>query len=360
MSKHKIRSNPRHASDRNPDEPSDLPKKSWKGVLKRTVAEFRDDNLTDWAAALTYYGVLSIFPALLALVSVLGVIGRSAIQPLIDNVATLAPGEVRDILVSMLRQLQNNQGGAGIALIIGVAVALWSASGYVAAFMRASNAVYDIEEGRPIWKKLPVRLGVTVALLVMLALSSFAVVLTGDLSRRIGDLVGLGDTAVSVWNIAKWPALVVLVSLMIALLYWAAPNVRHGGFRWVTPGSILAVLLWIVASACFAFYVANFGSYNKTYGSLAGVIIFLIWLWITNIVILLGQEFDAEMQRGRAIQAGRPPDEEPYVEPRDTRGFPDSPPASSAEGGDDREEGGDDRERTGSARRADPDRDTGR
>ncbi|WP_078592045.1 YihY/virulence factor BrkB family protein [Streptomyces megasporus] len=337
MSKHRIRKDERSASDRTPDELSDLPKRSWKGVLKRTVAEFKDDNLTDWAAALTYYGVLSIFPALLALVSVLGVVGKSAIQPLIDNVATLAPGEVRDILVNMLEQLQNNQAGAGLALIIGVAVALWSASGYVAAFMRASNAVYDIEEGRPIWKKLPVRLGVTIALLVMLALSSFAVVLTGDLSRRVGDLVGLGDTAVTVWNIAKWPALVILVSLMIALLYWAAPNVRHGGFRWITPGSLLAVLLWVLASACFAFYVANFGSYNKTYGSLAGVIIFLIWLWITNIVILLGQEFDAEMQRGRAIQAGHREDEEPYVEPRDTRAFSSDSPASSGEAPEDRE-----------------------
>ncbi|HZG05879.1 MAG TPA: YihY/virulence factor BrkB family protein [Streptomyces sp.] len=334
MAKHKIRQHQQEGADRPPETPARLPGKSWWGVLKRTVAEFRDDNLTDWGAALTYYGVLSIFPALLALVSVLGVIGRSAIQPLIDNVATLAPGPVRDILVSMLRQLQNNQGGAGIALVIGVALAVWSASGYVAAFMRASNAVYDIEEGRPIWKKLPVRVGVTVALLVILALSSFAVVLTGDLARRAGDLVGLGNTAVTVWNIAKWPALVVLVSLMIALLYWAAPNVRHGGFRWISPGSFLAVLLWIAASAGFAFYVANFGSYNKTYGSLAGVIIFLIWLWITNIVILLGQEFDAEMQRGRAIRAGHPADEEPYVEPRDTRAFSSGSPGSPDDGPD--------------------------
>ncbi|GAA2404059.1 YihY/virulence factor BrkB family protein [Streptomyces glaucosporus] len=352
MSKHKTRQGLAEESGRTPDELSDLPKKSWKGVLKRTVAEFRDDNLTDWAASLTYYGILSIFPALLALVSVLGVIGRSAIQPLADNIGSLTPGPVRAILLSMLEQLQGNQGGAGIALVIGVAVALWSASGYVAAFMRASNAVYDIEEGRPIWKKLPVRVGVTLVLLVMLALSSFAVVLTGDLARRAGDLVGLGGTAVSVWNIAKWPALAVLVSLMIALLYWAAPNARQGGFRWVTPGSLLAVLLWVAASAGFAFYVANFGSYNKTYGSLAGVIVFLVWMWISNIVILLGQEFDAEMQRGRAIQAGRPADEEPYVEPRDTRTFP---PGYPDDGG-----ARDDEEGEGSARRTDPGRDADR
>jgi membrane protein len=327
MSKRKTQHQQRDGSaGQAPEEPTDLPKKSWKGVLKRTVAEFKDDNVTDWAAALTYYGILSIFPALLALVSILGVIGRSAIQPLIDNLGTIAPGAARDILESMLMQLQNNQGTAGIALIVGLALAIWSASGYVAAFMRASNAIYDIEEGRPIWMTLPVRVGVTLTLLVILALSSIAVVFTGGLAQRAGDVIGLGDTFLTVWSIAKWPVLVLLVAFMIALLYWAAPNVKRR-FRWVSPGSLIAVLLWIVASAAFALYVANFGNYNKTYGSLAGVIIFLIWMWITNIVILLGQELNAEIERGRAIAAGRPADEEPYVEPRDTRKFSDDNPS---------------------------------
>ncbi|PJE95164.1 ribonuclease [Streptomyces carminius] len=325
MSEHENRQYEPEESGREAQKPADLPKKSWKGVLKRTGAEFKGDNLTDWAAALTYYAVLSIFPALLALVSILGVIGRSAIQPLIDNISTLAPGAARDILLDMLRQLQNNQGAAGIALIVGIALAVWSASGYVAAFMRASNAVYDIEEGRPIWMTLPLRVGITLALLILLAVSSVAVVFTGGLAQRAGDIIGLGDTFLTVWSIAKWPVLVLLVAFMIALLYWAAPNVKRR-FRWISPGSLLAVLLWMVASAGFAFYVANFGNYNKTYGSLAGVIIFLIWLWITNIVILLGQEFNAEIERGRAIQGGRSPDEEPYVEPRDTRKFSEDNP----------------------------------
>ncbi|MCI0386383.1 YihY/virulence factor BrkB family protein [Streptomyces sp. CNQ085] len=303
-----------------PEEPTDLSKRSWKGVLRRTVAEFKDDNVTDWAAALTYYGILSIFPALLALVSILGVIGSSAIQPLIDNLGSIAPGAARDILESMLTQLRGNQGAAGFALVIGLALAIWSASGYVAAFMRASNAIYDIEEGRPIWMTLPVRVGITLILLVILALSSVAVVFTGDIAQRAGDVIGLGGTFLTVWSIAKWPVLVLLVAFMIALLYWAAPNVKRR-LRWVSPGSLVAVLLWIVASAAFAFYVANFGNYNKTYGSLAGVIIFLIWLWITNIVILLGQEINAEIERGRAMEDGHPADEEPYVEPRDTRKF---------------------------------------
>jgi membrane protein len=309
-----------------PERPGDLPKGSWSGIFKRTVKEFQKDNLSDWAAALTYYGVLAIFPALLALVSVLGLIGSSAIQPMIDNLGGLAPGPAREILTDMLTQLQRNQGKAGIALVIGIVVALWSASGYVAAFMRASNAVYDIGEGRPVWKTIPLRLAVTLSLVLLLAVSSVAVVLTGALASRAADVIGMGDTALTVWNIAKWPVLVVLVCLMIALLYWAAPNVKHGGFRWVSPGSLLALLLWIVVSAGFAVYVANFSSYGKTYGSLASVIVFLIWLWLSNIAILLGLEFDAELARGRAMAAGHPPQAEPYAEPRDTRKLPSDPP----------------------------------
>ncbi|CAL9606216.1 YihY/virulence factor BrkB family protein [Streptomyces sp. enrichment culture] len=298
--------------------PAQLPGRSYGSVLKRTVKEFKQDNLTDWAAALTYYGVLSIFPALLALLSVLGLMGTSTIRPLIDNVGQLAPGAARDMLTSVLEQLEGSQGKAGLALAVGLAVALWSASGYVAAFMRASNAVYDIGEGRPVWKTLPVRLGVTLVVVVLLALIAVGVVFTGDLARRTGDVLGVGDTAVTVWNIAKWPVMVVLFSLIIALLYWAAPNVRRR-FRWVLPGGLLAILLWMVASALFALYVANFSSYDKTYGSLAAVIVFLVWLWISNIAILLGLEFNAELERERAIEAGHPPKAEPYVEPRDTR-----------------------------------------
>ncbi|MBT2368114.1 YihY/virulence factor BrkB family protein [Streptomyces sp. ISL-10] len=295
-----------------------MPKRSWGAVLKRTLKEFKEDNLTDWAAALTYYGVLAIFPALLALISILGLLGSSTIKPLIDNLGSLAPGSVRDILNSMLTQLQSSQGKAGIALIIGLVVALWSASGYIAAFMRASNAVYDIGEGRPVWKTLPTRLVITVVVVVLLALIAIGVVFTGALAQKTGQVLGIGDTAMTVWNIAKWPVMVILFSLIIALLYWASPNVKRG-FRWVTPGSLLAVLIWLVASALFALYVANFSSYDRTYGSLAAVIIFLIWLWISNIAILLGLEFNAELERERAIGAGHPPGEEPYVEPRDTR-----------------------------------------
>ena len=300
-----------------PESPAKLPKRSWGGVLKRTVREFKEDNLTDWAAALTYYGVLSIFPLLLALISVLGLVGQSATQPLIDNIGQVAPGAAKDIVTSAIQNLQRSAGAAGILFIVGLAGALWSASGYIAAFMRASNAIWDVEEGRPIWKTIPMRVVITVITVILLTVMALAVVLTGPLAEQVGNIVGLGSTAVTVWDIAKWPVLILIVSFMFAFLYWASPNVRHPKFQWVTPGGLIAVLLWIVASAAFAFYVANFGSYNKTYGALGGVIIFLVWLWISNLVILLGAELNAEIERGRQIEAGTPPEKEPFLAPRD-------------------------------------------
>jgi membrane protein len=306
-----------------PAGPTKLRKRAWRDVLSRTLSEFKDDNLTVWAAALTYYGILSIFPAIIALVSILGLIGTSATQPLLDNLGQLAPGPAKDILTSALENLQRSRGSAGIMFFVGLVLALWSASGYVAGFMQASNAIYDIEEGRPIWKTVPLRLGVTLVLVLLLALSAVAVVLTGSLAAHAGDIVGVGSTAVTVWDIAKWPVLLLMIATIFAVLYYMSPNVKHAGLRWVTPGGILAVVVWIAASALFALYVANFGSYNKTYGALAGPVIFLIWLWISNIAVLLGAELNAELERGRAIEAGHPADVEPFAEPRDTRAFSD-------------------------------------
>jgi membrane protein len=300
-----------------PDNPTDLPKQSWPATLKRTGKQFSADQLTTWAAALTYYAVLSIFPALLALVSILGLIGPSATQPLLDNLSTVAPGPVKDILSNVLKSLGSAKGSSTLAFIIGLGAAIWAASGYIGAFMDAANNVWDAPEGRPIWKRVPLRLAITVVMLILLSASALAVVLTGPLAKSIGDIIGLGSTFVTVWGIAKWPLLLLVVSLIISLLYWAGPNVKQPGFPWVTPGGVLAVLLWIVASALFAFYVANFASYNKTYGSLGGVIVFLVWLWITNLIILLGAEFNAEMERSRQIAAGHPPDKEPYLPLRD-------------------------------------------
>lgn len=299
--------------------PMKLGRASWRAALKRTVAEFRRDNLTDWAAALTYYGVLSISPALVVLVSIVGLIGSSATQPLLDNLGAFAPGPAKDIVANAIRGLAANRGAAGVLFVVGLAGALWSASGYVAAFTRAANAIWDVEEARPIWRTLPLRIAITLVVVVLLAVSSIAVVVTGSLAHKVGKLIGLGGAAVTAWDIAKWPVLLVIVSGIFALLYYAAPNVRQTGIRWVTPGGLLAVVVWILASAAFALFVANFGSYNKTYGSLGALIIFLVWLWISNIALLLGAELNAELARSRAIETGHPEKEEPFVEPRVSR-----------------------------------------
>jgi len=289
-------------------------------VLKRTAKEFSADNLTDWAAALTYYGVLALFPALIALVSLLGIFGRSATQPLLDNLSSVAPGPAKEIITSAIQNLQGSQGAAGIAFVIGLLLALNSASGYIAAFSRASNSIYEVEEGRPIWKLKPAQIGTTLVLILLLVAVAVAVTFTGPLAEQAGNLLGLGDTAVTIWNIAKWPVILVVVSFMIAFLYWAAPNVKQPGFKWVSPGGVLALVVWIIASLLFALYVANFASYNKTYGSLGGVVAFLVWLWITNIAMLLGAEFNSELQRSQQLQAGhRAPLDEPFLEPRDAK-----------------------------------------
>jgi membrane protein len=301
-----------------PDKPTALGRGSWLAAGRRTVAEVKNDNITDRAAALTYYGVQAIFPGILVLVSLLGLIGRSATQPLITSLAGALPSAPRQILLHAVSRLQGGHTAAGILTAVGILAGLWSTSSYVAAFMRAANAIYKVPEGRPAWKTLPLRLGVTLVLMVLLIASALIVVVSGGLARHIGQAVGASSALLTAWTYAKWPVLLCFVVIMIALLYWASPNARRG-FRWITPGAVAAVVVWMAASGLFAVYVANFGHYNKVYGSIAGVIIFLIWLWISNTAILLGAAFNAELERGRAIVGGAPPDAEPFVQLRDTR-----------------------------------------
>jgi membrane protein len=301
-----------------PDKPTDVPKRRWVGTLRRTVKEFKDDNLTDWAAALTYYSMLSLFPALAALVSVVGLVGDPATttRTLLDIVRQLSPESV-ETLREPINNITSNRSGAGLALIIGLALALWSASSYIGAFIRADNAIYEKAEGRPFWKLRPLQMLVTLVMVILLAIVLMAVVATGPVAKAVGENIGLGDTAITVWNIAKWPVLLAMVILMLAILYHVSPNVKLPGFRWISPGAVVAVVVWIVASALFALYVANFGSYNKTYGTFAGVIIFLLWVWLTNLAILFGAELNAELERSREIQAGtRGAEREIQLEPR--------------------------------------------
>lgn len=301
------------------EDPTDLSGRSWLGVLKRTFTEFKRDNLTDWAAALTYYGVLAIFPAIIALISVIGLVGPSATQPILDNLATLTPGPANEILSGAVKQVAGSRGGASVAFFVGLGVAIWSASGYVGAFARASNAIYEVPEGRPFWKLRPMQLIVTVVMIFLLAACAIAVVVTGPVAQSVGDVVGAGSAAVTAWDIAKWPIIALVVSLMFSVLYFAAPNVKQPGFKWITVGGVVALLVLLAASALFAVYVASFSSYNKTYGALGGVIAFLVWLWIANIAVLLGAELNAELERGRELASGQDALPDMQVELRDDR-----------------------------------------
>ena len=325
MSRHSRSTDRRHTSPdpedgRKPDSPSDLHKRSWLYVARKAVREFSDDQCTDIAAALTYYAVLALFPAVIALTSLLGLLGQgqSTVQALLDVVGSVAPASVVDTVRPTIESFANAP-GAGLALVVGLLGALWSASGYVNAFGRAMNRVYEIREGRPIWKLRPVMLLVTVVTLVLVALVALALVLTGPVAQAVGDAVGLGSTVVMVWNIAKWPVILLVVVLVVAILYYATPNVRQPTFRWISVGAAFAIVVWVLASVAFGFYVTTFSSYSSTYGSLAGVIVFLLWLWITNLALLLGAEVDAELERGRELQAGLPAEREIQLPPRDDR-----------------------------------------
>jgi membrane protein len=314
----------RHApdpnDDRKPDSPGDLHKRSWIYVVKKTLREFSKDQCTDLAAALTYYAVLALFPALVALVSLLGVFGQgqSTVDSLLEIVDQVGPSSAVDSLRPTIERLTTAE-GAGLALIIGLLGALWSASGYVGAFGRAMNRIYEIGEGRPIWKLRPLQLVVTLFSIVLVAVAAVSLVLTGPVAEAVGDQIGLGSTAILVWDIAKWPVLLGVVIVIVAVLYYATPNVKQPKFRWISVGAVFAIAVWILASAAFGLYVAMFSSYDKTYGSLAGVIVFLLWLWLSNVALLFGAELDAELERGRQLQAGIEAEETIQLPPRDTR-----------------------------------------
>jgi membrane protein len=299
---------------RKPGSPTDLGRRTWFGVAKRALREFKDDDITDWAAALTYYAVLSIFPGVIVLVSLLGLFGQGedTVNKLIDIVGQIGvPADALDSIRGPIRDVVELQSGkAGLALVLGLAGALWSASGYIGAFIRAMNAIYEVREGRKFYILRPLQLLITIVCTLLLTLITLSLVASGSVARAIGDAIGLGDAAVTTWNIAKWPIIVVIVSLMIAGLYNVAPNVKQPKFRWFTVGGFLALVLWVIASAGFGFYVAHFGSYNKTYGSLGAAITFLVWMWITNNVLLFGAEVNAELERGRELQAGQPAQED--------------------------------------------------
>ena len=300
--------------------PEGAPAKSgaW-ATLKRTALEFREDNLTDWAAALTYYGLLSLFPALIAMVSLLGLFGdpKTTTASLTEIITSIGPESAAETFEGPINSIVSNQSAAGFAFVFGLLVALWSASGYIGAFMRASNVIYETPEGRPFWKLRPLQLAVTLVMIIALVLLALGLVLTGPVVEAIAGPVGLSDAAVDVWNIAKWPVMVVIFVLMVDLLYYASPNVKLRGFRWATPGCLVALVAWAIVSVAFAFYVSNFGSYDKTYGTLGGFVALLVWLWVSNLAILFGHQLNAERERSAEIKEGMPrAEKEIQLEPR--------------------------------------------
>ena len=308
------------AADDKPEKPTEIHKQSWKYIGRKVVREFSEDQCTDQAAALTYYGVLALFPAILALVSILGLFGdpQKAVSTVVDTIRPLVSGDTLGTIEPVLNQLASSQ-SAGLTLVLGLLGALWSASGYVGAFGRAMNRIYEIEEGRPFWKLRPLQLLITLVAITMAALVLAMLVVSGPLAEAIGQQLGLGSAAVTAWDIAKWPVLFAFVLVTVAVLYYATPNVKQPKFRWISVGAGIAILVWILASVAFAFYVSNFGSYNKTYGSLAGVVVTLLWFWLTNLALLFGAEIDSELERGRELQAGIPAEEELQLPARDTR-----------------------------------------
>jgi membrane protein len=289
-------------------------------TLKRTVTEFRDDNLGDWAAALTYYGLLALFPALIALVSVIGLVAdpEETTRKLTEIITEIGPQSAADTFSGPIESITENRSAAGVLFVVGLLVALWSASSYVGAFIRASNVIYEVPEGRPFWKLRPLQILITLVMVLVLAVLAIALVFTGPLAEAVGGSIGLSDTALTLWDIAKWPVMLAVAITMIALLYYASPNARLRGFRWVTAGSLLAVVVWLIASGAFALYVSQFGSYDKTYGTLGGVIVLLVWLWLTNMALLFGHELNAERERALEVEEGRPRARERLqVEPRE-------------------------------------------
>ncbi|WIE65303.1 YihY/virulence factor BrkB family protein [Curtobacterium sp. MCLR17_036] len=304
---------------RKADSPTDLKKPTLVYTLKKTLREFSSDQCTDLAASLTYYSVLALFPGLLAVVSILGLVSnpKDTVDSLLTIIGNVGSKDVAELLREPVEGLVRSP-AAPVTFIVGLLGALWSASGYVGAFGRSMNRIYNVREGRPIWKLRPTMLGVTVTTVVLLVLGLLALV-SGPLARSFGDLIGLGDVAATVLLIVQWPIMLVIAVLVVAVLYYWSPNVKQPKFRWVSGGSILALLIWIIASVGFGFYVGNFSNYNATYGSLGGVIVFLLWIWITNNALLFGAEFDAEIERGRELQAGIRAEEDIQLPERDTR-----------------------------------------
>jgi membrane protein len=291
-------------------------------VLRKSGREFVDDRCTDVAATLTYYAVLAVFPAAVAVLSVFGVVGKAdrAVNGVLDVLRPLVSSSVLHDVDVALTHLSRSD-AAPVALVVGILGALWSASAYVAAFGRAMNRVYEVEEGRPFWRLRPMQLLVTLVTVVLSVAALAILVVSGKVTDAVGNRLDIGQQARDAWEIAKWPALALIVIAAVAILYHFTPNVRLPRFRVLSTGAFVAIVVWVVASAAFAFYVVNFSHYDHTYGSVAGVVVALLWLWLTNLALLFGAELDSELERARELHRGLPAEERLQLPVRSDRGI---------------------------------------
>ncbi|WP_434743606.1 YihY/virulence factor BrkB family protein [Micromonospora sp. SH-82] len=294
--------------------------RTWRGVLVRSGQNFLKDNCVDLAAALTYYGVLALFPSTVVVVALVGLVsdGEQTVDTVLDLAREMGAGAIvaNDSFVEVVRGVVDQQSGARVLLSFGLVGALWSASGFISSFTRAANTIYGVTEGRPFWKLRPLQMGLAGVALILLALVATGLIVSGPIADAVGDLVNAGGLAVTVWNVSKWPLLALMLMTLLSLLFWIAPNVRQPRFRWLTPGGAVALVVWVVVTFGFGLYVSNFGSYDVTYGSLGAVIAFLVWLFMSNCALMLGVQINAELQRGRRLQAGEPDPDDPLLPPR--------------------------------------------
>lgn len=267
-------------------------------ALRRTPVSIWNDDATDWAAALTYYAVLAIFPALLVMVAVIGIADSSATKDLISNVITVVPTESRSVIEHALKDMAGQRSAAWLLAVFGTAGALWSSSSYLAVFRRALHAMHRAEDHRPVWKTAPRIVITALVLLTLLVTAALVLMLTGEAARGIGHALSAHGTAVTAWNLAKWPYLLGVVTVLVLVLFRSGPAGTRG-VRRQAPGGALAVILWLIASGGLALYSSHVGTYNRLYGSLAGIVVFLVWLWVSNLSLLIGAQFNAELARLR-------------------------------------------------------------
>jgi membrane protein len=302
------------------DSPVELTRDDWRVILKRTWHEFRINQVYDLAGTLTYYTVLALFPALLATLATVGIFGsaEAGAQNVLQVIEGLGGATAADVLREPLEQLVNAS-HAGLAFGTGLVGVLWATSGYLGTFGRGMNRIYDVEEGRPFWEMRPTMIGVSAVLVVLGALGALGLILTGPVAESTARVLGFDEGVVFWWDLLKLPALAGIALVVMALLYWAGPNVKRRHLRWFSVGAIGALLAWIIATALFGAYVFGFGIYGRTYGFVGGVIAFLLWVWLSNLSLLFGAVLDTEVERARQLRAGISAEERVQLPLRDDR-----------------------------------------